>query len=227
MKFILFDIDGTLIDSGGAGSRALDLAFEEIYSVADAFKTVSMAGKTDVQILKEGLDLHGIGHMNGEIPGFFRAYVRHLAKNVRIRKGHVKPGIRAALDTLLSDRGNVLGLLTGNICEGARIKLEAYDLYSYFRLGAFGDDSEDRNRLLPIAVGKLEKTASLRLDFRDCVVIGDTPRDIDCARPYGAKTVAVATGPYSSSILRAAGADVVFEDLSDTAAFIEAISAQG
>jgi len=223
MKFILFDIDGTLIDSGGAGSKALNLAFEEIFSVKNAFRTVSMAGKTDVQILKEGLALYGISHTNGETPEFFRAYIRHLAENVRNRKGHVKPGIRAALDALASGRENILGLLTGNISEGARIKLEAYDLYSYFLLGAFGDDSEDRNKLLPVAVGKLEKTESLKMDFRDCVVIGDTPRDIDCAKPYGAKAVAVATGPYSSAALRNAGADLVFEDLSDTAAFIEAM----
>jgi phosphoglycolate phosphatase len=223
VKFILFDIDGTLIDSGGAGSRALNLAFEEMFSVKNAFHEVSMAGKTDVQILKEGLAMHGISHANGIIPEFFLAYVRYLGENVLTRKGHIKPGIRPALDALSSREENILGLLTGNISDGARIKLQAYDLYSYFRLGAFGDDSEDRNQLLPIAVCKLEKTASLRLDFRDCIVIGDTPRDIDCAKPYGALSVAVATGPYSSTSLRDAGADVVFEDLSDTERFIAAI----
>jgi phosphoglycolate phosphatase len=222
MKLILFDIDGTLIDSGGAGSKALDLAFEEMFSVKNAFREVTMAGKTDTQILKEGLALHRIGHGNGVIPDFFRAYVGYLRQYVRIRKGHVKPGIFAALDTLASRRENILGLLTGNISEGARIKLEAYGLSSYFRIGAFGDDSEDRNRLLPVAVGKLYEADSLRLEFKDCIVIGDTPRDVDCAKPYGAKTVGVATGPYSAAEL--CDADVVLEDLSDTKRFIEAIS---
>jgi phosphoglycolate phosphatase len=224
MRFILFDIDGTLIDSGGAGSKALDLAFEEMFSVKEAFREVSMAGKTDAQILKEGLRLHRIVSENGLIPEFFRLYIGYLRENVRSRKGHVKPGIFAALDTLAARSGNILGLLTGNISEGARIKLEAYDLFSYFRAGAFGDDSEDRNKLLPIAVGKLYEAESLKLEFRDCVVVGDTPRDVDCAKPYGAKTVGVATGPYSSEELRGAQADLVFEDLSDTESFIAAIS---
>jgi phosphoglycolate phosphatase len=225
MRFILFDIDGTLIDSGGAGSKALDLAFAEMFSVKNAFRDISMAGKTDPQILKEGLALHGLDHGNGVAPQFFRTYIGYLMENVRNGKGHVKPGIFAALDALASGRENILGLLTGNIGEGARIKLEAYGLYSYFRLGAFGDDSEDRNKLLPVAVAKLYEADSIRIDFKDCVVIGDTPRDVDCAKPYGARTVAVATGPYSSAALRDARADAVFEDLSDTERFIEAVSA--
>ncbi len=216
MKLVLFDIDGTLIDSGGAGSRALDLAFEEVFSVKSAFLTVSMAGKTDTQILKEGMTLHGIRNTNGLIPSFFSTYIRFLRENVGNGKGHIKPGIRAALDALASRGEHILGLLTGNIREGARIKLEAYDLYSYFSLGAFGDDAEDRNKLLPVALGKLYEAHSLLVKFEDCVVIGDTPRDVECAKPYGALTVAVATGPYTSAALRDAGADVVFEDLSHT-----------
>ncbi|MDA8431417.1 MAG: HAD family hydrolase [Nitrospiraceae bacterium] len=220
MRLVLFDIDGTLIDSGGAGSKALGLAFEKMFSVKNAFRGVSMAGKTDLQILKEGLALHGIGRENGVIPEFFRAYIGYLKETVLLGKGHVKPGIFTALDTLAARSGSILGLLTGNISEGARIKLDAYGLSSYFRVGAYGDDSEDRNRLLPVAVRKVYEADSVRVGFEDCVVIGDTPRDVDCAKPYGAKAVGVATGPYSSGALRAAGADAVFEDLSDTDRFI-------
>jgi len=223
MKYILFDIDGTLIDSGGAGSRALDLAFEEIFSVADAFRTVSMAGKTDMQILREGLELHRIDQPNGAVSAFFNAYIAHLRKNIDIGKGHVKPGVRKVLELLRCDYRYILGLLTGNIEEGARIKLSAFGLDSYFETGAFGDDSEDRNKLLPVALEKLSRLHSLTVDFRDCVVIGDTPRDVECAKPYGALAVAVATGPYPESVLADAGADLVFKDFSDTERFISAI----
>jgi len=224
MKFILFDIDGTLLDSGGAGTRSLNLAFEEIFAVKDAFRTISMAGKTDMQILKEGFVLHDIDCSNGNIPEFFRSYTRHLRESIGKSCGHIKPGIREALRELQSQKGSVLGLLTGNIEEGARIKLDCFGLNSYFKVGAFGNDAEDRDRLLPIAVDKLYKQSSMQVNFRDCIVIGDTPRDVSCAKPYGAFSVAVATGPYSAVTLSEAGADVVFKDLSDTAAFMSAIS---
>jgi phosphoglycolate phosphatase len=223
MKFLLFDIDGTLIDSGGAGMHSLNLAFEEMFSVRDAFGTVSMAGKTDPQILKEALALHGITSQNGIVPEFYRTYLRHLSEQILNRKGHVKPGMRELLEILKERKGYVLGLLTGNIEGGAVIKLEHFGLRSFFVTGAFGSDAEDRNRLLPIAVGKLCHTMSVVVPFTDCVVIGDTPRDVDCARPYGAFTVAVATGPYSSAALSAAGADIVFEDLSDTRGFLSVL----
>ncbi|MBI5641469.1 MAG: HAD family hydrolase [Nitrospirae bacterium] len=223
MRFILFDIDGTLLDSGGAGSRALNLAFKEMFSVDDAFRTVSMAGKTDLQIMLEGAKLYGIDCSNGIMPAFFSAYVRHLREQMDIRKGHVKPGIREALEILTSCNKYFLGLLTGNIEKGARIKLESFGLSSYFRIGAFGSDHEDRNRLLPVAVDKLREQVSCPVSFNDCVVIGDTPRDIDCSKPYGAYAIAVATGPYSAASLAAAGADIIFEDLSDTERFISAL----
>jgi phosphoglycolate phosphatase len=216
VKFLLFDIDGTLLDSGGAGVRSLNLAFEEMFSVRDAFSAISVAGKTDLQLIKECLMFHGIGYHNGVIPLFFETYVRHLKANIDDGKGHVKKGVREALDILKSCKEYMLGLLTGNVEEGARIKLETFGLCSYFEIGAFGSDDEDRNRLLPLAVEKLYRRSSVTMDFRDCVIIGDTPRDVECAQRYGARAVAVATGPFSCAELLAAGADAVFSDLSDT-----------
>jgi len=225
MKFILFDIDGTIMDSGGAGTRAMDTAFMELFSVRNAFQTISMAGKTDMQILREGCELHSIDYSDGVIPEFYRIYARCLKENMNSAGGHVKPGIREALRLLHSKEECILGLLTGNIEEGARIKLDFFGLNEYFNIGAFGNDDEDRDRLLPIAVDKLFKSNSLHVSFSDCIVIGDTPRDISCSKPYGAFSVAVATGPYSSSTLSEAGADVVLNDLADTKALMSILKA--
>ena len=225
MKLILFDIDGTIMDSGGAGTKAMDTAFMELFSIRNAFQTIVMAGKTDMQILREGFELHAIDRSNGVIPEFYRIYVRYLKENMKSAGGHIKPGIREALRELQAQKEFVLGLLTGNIEEGARIKLEFFGLNDYFNIGAFGNDNEDRDRLLPLAVDKLFKRDSLKVSFSDCIVIGDTPRDVSCSKPYGAFSVAVATGPYSASTLSAAGADVVLDDLSDTEGFLAILKA--
>ncbi len=215
MKFILFDIDGTLIDSGGAGTKSLNLAFEELFSIQDGFKAITMAGKTDVQIIKEGLKKHDISSGNGIIPRFCNVYIRHLKQNIAVSNGSLKPGIRNALSKLHAHKDVILGLLTGNIEEGARLKLDRFDLNRFFEIGAFGSDHEDRNSLLPLAVHKLEKHRYLKISPEDCIVIGDTPRDVDCTKPYGAFSVAVATGPYSFASLSHAGADLVLRDLAD------------
>lgn len=224
MKLILFDIDETLIDSGRAGSRSLDLAFKEMFGVENAFKDIEMAGKTDPQIVREAFLLHGIDRPEGVLQTFFEIYTEFLKDCVHNPAGYIKPGIGGVLADLSSRDGLVLGLLTGNIEEGARIKLERYGLYSYFRTGAFGSDSEDRNELLPVAVERLYRESSIEVNYRDCVVIGDTPRDVDCAKPYGAMAVGVATGSYSMETLADAGADAVFADLSDTAGLISIIN---
>src|SRR5262249_27148871 len=135
------------------------------------------------------------------------------------RKG-VMPGVRRLLDALV-DRDDVfLGLLTGNYEEAARAKLEYFDLWRYFRCGAFGDDAPDRNGLLPKALAAVRACGGPAVDAADTVVIGDTPLDVDCAAASGARSIAVATGGHDVEALRRAGADVVFEDLRDTKAVI-------
>jgi len=223
MKFLLWDIDGTLLSSGGAGTRAMDLAFEEIFSVKDAFKGIRMSGKTDPEIMKEALIRHSIAP-DGKLPLLMDTYVKHLKLEISNPNKMLMPGIEEALKALLLTEGFRLGLLTGNIERGARIKLSAFALNGFFPVGAFGSDDEDRNKLLPIAVKRFNSLYGADLPFKDCVVIGDTPRDIACAKPYGAHAVCVATGKYSEDELRAAGADMAFGDLSDTKTFLRGLS---
>lgn len=209
---LLFDIDGTLIDSGEAGTRSLNLAFWELFSIGDAFRDIQMAGKTDIQIMKEGLLRHGIS-VDGNLPSIVESYLRNLRREIHNPWRHLKPGIKELLETL-SEREDIhLGLLTGNLEEGARIKLEPFGLNRYFPSGAFGSDHEDRNSLLPIAIERFKLLTGKNFNPEDCIVIGDTPRDVYCSKPYGARCIAVATGPYKAETLKKAGADVVFEDM--------------
>jgi phosphoglycolate phosphatase len=214
MRLILFDIDGTLIDSGGAGIRSLDLAFKEVFSVENAFQGISMAGKTDTQIIKEGFRKNGMspdGHINVVIA----AYLDNLRKEIQNERRHVKPGIYEFLDKLSLLKDTALGLLTGNLEKGARIKLEPFKLNGYFPSGAFGSDDEDRNMLLPVAVRRFQELYQRKINIRDSIVIGDTPRDVECAHIYGALCIGVATGPYTYESLVQAGAEYVVEDLTD------------
>ena len=213
MRLILFDIDGTLIDSGGAGVRSLDLAFRKVFSIPNAFQGISMAGKTDTQIIKEGLIKHGLS-MN-DFDAIIEAYLLHLRQEIRNDGKHTKPGIYEILEQLNPMEDIGLGLLTGNLEQGARIKLEPFDLNKYFPSGAFGSDDEDRNKLLPFAVNRFEKIFNKRIDIEKSIVIGDTPRDVECAHIYGAVCIGVATGPYSIDELTEAKADYVLNDLSD------------
>jgi phosphoglycolate phosphatase len=214
MRLVLFDIDGTLIDSGGAGVRSLDLALKDLFSIDNGFHGISMAGKTDTQIIKEGIMKHGLSG-NGTIDAVIKAYLNYLRREINNDRKHVKPGIYEVLEELkpLQDLG--LGLLTGNIEEGARIKLEPFSLNEYFPAGAFGSDDEDRNNLLPIAVKRFEELFQQKIEADNCIIVGDTPRDVECAHIYGAMCIGVATGPYSYEDLIEAGADYVVHDLSD------------
>ena len=217
MQLILFDIDGTLVDSGGAGVRSLNYAFKEVLSINNAFENISMAGKTDLQIIREGLSRSGLLSDNGLVPRITDAYIQHLSVEIESSDKHLKPGIVEALQAINSHNDRYqLGLLTGNLESGARIKQGAFGLNEYFPSGAFGSDHEDRNKLLPIALERFRIISGRHFEFTDCVIVGDTPRDVMCARPYNAVCIAVATGPYGAGSLVEAGADVVVEDLSDT-----------
>jgi phosphoglycolate phosphatase len=222
-KIILFDIDGTLVLTGGAGQRSMTLAFEELFGVPEAFRTTAMPGRTDAWILSDAAVAHGVPL--DQLSRFHDVYLSHLAREIHqpgTRKG-VMPGIRPLLDALSSRPDVYLALLTGNYETSARLKLEYFDLWRYFQCGAFGDDAPDRNALLPKALTRIQATGGPSTSAADTVVIGDTPLDVRCAAAGGARSVAVATGDYDADALRRAGADVVFTDLSDTSAALEAI----
>jgi phosphoglycolate phosphatase-like HAD superfamily hydrolase len=217
LRFILFDIDGTLTDSAGAGRRALNQAMLEVTGIEDGFREVGFAGKTDLLIIREGLEKLGFEAGKAMISRVADRYVANLRTEVAKGGGHVKAGARELIEGLQSTDGCILGLLTGNLEEGARIKLEPFDLNRYFSMGAYGDDGEDRNVLLPIALRRLREQRGLSLNPSDCLVIGDTPKDVECARVHGALSLAVATGPYPLEVLQETGADLVVPDLSGTA----------
>ena len=223
MYIILFDIDGTLVLTGGAGMRAMNRACEDLVSGDDAMAGVTFAGRTDWSILDDILRNHG--HTLDEVllDHLRQRYVTHLAEEIQQPGRGVKdvmPGIRELLAALDGREDARVGLLTGNFVEGARIKLEYFDLWKYFPWGAFGGDSASRNDLVPIALSRARGHGINGVAPADVIVVGDTPNDIECALVAGATPVAVATGSYSVDQLRAAGADIVFDDLSDTAAFL-------
>ncbi len=223
MKLVLFDIDGTLLDSGGAGSRALTAAFLDMFSINNAFQGIRMGGKTDTEIIMEAMDRHGIA-MDGQMPRLTGLYLEHLRAGIDNARKRLKPGVREALNALQIMEGVALGLLTGNVEAGARIKLAPFGINGYFPAGAFGSDDPDRNVLLPIALDRFRvRHPDAGLSSGYCIVVGDTPRDVECAKRHGARAVAVATGSYTVADLLATGADAVLNDLSDTASFIRSL----
>ncbi|UCG77699.1 MAG: HAD hydrolase-like protein, partial [Nitrospirota bacterium] len=205
--------DGTLIDSGGAGTRALTVSFQELFSIDNAFDGIKMAGKTDLQIVSEACEVHGINFDDDLMGKVERRYIELLKIEIRNSDKKLKPGVKKSLEALEARNDCVLGILTGNIEMGARIKLSSMGIHDHFKVGAYGSDNKDRNSLLPIAVRKYSDISGIDVPFENCVVIGDTPRDVECSKPYGAKCIAVATGPYSFEDLSETEADIVLEDL--------------
>lgn len=220
-KLVLFDIDGTLISAGGAGTRSMNLAFHALFGIRDAFKDIPMAGRTDPQIMKDGLKLHDLPYMNGNVGKMEAMYLEYLEHEINNPLRHLKPGIKETL-SVLHDMHVVIGLLTGNLEKGANIKLNAFGLNDYFLDGAFGSDDEDRDKLLPIAIRKLARKG-FEFAPEDCIVVGDTPRDVQCAKIHGAHCIAVATGPYSKEILLNTDADIVIDSLTETEKYMNFI----
>ena len=223
MYLILFDIDGTLVLTGRAGMRAMNRAVGDLVQGENPMDGVQFAGRTDWSILDDILKKHG-HEMDAAMMDELRTrYVTHLAEEIQLPGTGVKdvmPGIRELLHALHEKEDVSLALLTGNFIDGARIKLEYFDLWKYFKCGAFGDDAHSRNDLVPIARTRALECGLPDVESHRILVVGDTPNDIECALVAGATPVGVATGGYSTQELRDCGAKIVFEDLSDTDAFL-------
>lgn len=227
MRVVLFDIDGTILWTDGAGRRAVHRALEDVLGapVPDGHE---FDGKTDPQIVRELMQLAGVTHgdIDGRIESALERYVEllHTELGALEQHDHVLPGIRELLDALQARDDVMLGLLTGNVHPGAVAKLTAVGIdATRFRVGAFGSDHAHRPELPAIARQRAEALLGHQIPGSDLVVIGDTPADMGCGRGIGARAIGVATGRYSVEDLRACGAAAVFEDLSDTAAAVRAI----
>jgi phosphoglycolate phosphatase-like HAD superfamily hydrolase len=227
-RLVLFDIDGTILLTAGAGRRAILAALTEEMDDHEAFDRIRFDGKTDPQIVAELLE--AAGDPNPREPTRLREvcrrYVGHLARELERPTTHttLMPGVRPLLDRLEAEAGLVLGLLTGNVADGAALKLRSGGIDpGRFRVGAFGSDSAHRSDLPAIAARRAEPMFGRVPAGADVVIIGDTPADIHCGAALSARAVAVATGGYTVADLAACGPHAVFENLSDTARVMEAI----
>jgi phosphoglycolate phosphatase-like HAD superfamily hydrolase len=224
MYVCLFDIDGTLLSSGGAGKHAMYAAIRSEFAVAEVIDGVPFAGRTDRAIVRDVFALHSIDDSPQNWQRFLTAYLRHLPRSLTQRPGKVLPGVSELLDQLRA-RGDVaIGLLTGNVRDGARAKLSHYGLYEYFAFGGYGDDHLDRNDVAREALERVNAHAKGPVHPASIWVIGDTPLDVRCARAVGARCLAVASGFHSWEQLAAEAPDLLLPDLSQASLLCDSLS---
>jgi phosphoglycolate phosphatase-like HAD superfamily hydrolase len=217
IRLVLFDIDGTLIRSGGAGVQAFERTFGEVFGLSDVTRSMQFSGRTDVSLVREAFRLHGIEASKINFDRFFATYPRFLEELLRNLPGCVLPGISSLLAEIEQrSKRPIKGLLTGNVRRGAELKLSHYQLWHRFETGAFADDDEDRNCIAAIAKKRGEELLGDTLSGEEILVIGDTPLDIACARAINAKVLAVSTGIHRRDELLAAKPTWAVEKVSDS-----------
>jgi phosphoglycolate phosphatase len=252
-RLVLFDIDCTLIDAHGAGGRAIMRAILDVYGVEGELGDYSFHGRTDPGIIRDLADLWGAGdpeavigryegetqpqvvhdlaerlgapadHIDGLVDACIARYVELLAGELAAGEVETLPGIKELVTALAADRRALVGLLTGNVEEGARLKLEPTGLYPLFKVGAYGSDSALRADLPAVAVARAEALTGRRYAGKDVVVIGDTPADVECGASIGVTAIAVATGRHGEEELAAYAPDHLFSDFSDWRAAYAAV----
>lgn len=225
---LLFDIDGTLLDTGGAGLNALRAGLLEEFGLLDRaedFPPLDLAGATDSGVVRFLFDHFAIPVSEENIERFYARYhhqLEHGLKTEGLTRGRLLPGIDRLMERL-KDHHAVLGLLTGNIARGAWTKVASYGLEGVFEFGAFGDDHHDRNELGPVAMARAAAFSGREFAPNLVFIIGDTPKDIRCARACGAWAVAVATGRFSREELAEHEPDLLFDSLEDIEHFVTEI----
>ena len=232
-RLVLFDIDCTLIDGHGAGQRAVLRALREVYGVEGELGGYSFHGRTDPVIVRELVALWGNGRpghsderrIETRLEACLARYVELLRGEIEDGRVEILPGVGELVPALAEDERVVLGLLTGNVEEGARLKLAPTGLMPHFKVAAYGSDAPTRPGLPDVAVRRAEALTGRRFTGKEIVIIGDTPADIGCGEHLGVRTIAVATGRYSVEELRTHAPDHVFGDLGDWRAAQAAIFA--
>lgn len=216
----LFDIDGTLVDTGGAGMAALKEATYEVFG--NEGPALDLAGSTDLGIVANIHAHFGIEPTLERVGIYFEVYVSRLNWNLIHGQfpGHVLPGVSEILTKLSGRPNSTVGLLTGNTAQGAAAKMHHFGLAEHFPFGAYGSDHADRNRLGPIALKRAATHAGKFFTAAETLVIGDTPKDIACAHAIGARCLAVATGQFSKAELESYGADHAVDSLKDALAWV-------
>jgi phosphoglycolate phosphatase len=214
MHVILFDIDGTLIRTGGAGVKAFARASELVFGIQGGTDHMNFHGRTDTSLIREYLEFHGLEVSPSNRQRFLEAYLFLLAEQLGSHAGETCPGVGSFLQACRSlTPAPLIGLLTGNVRLGAELKLRAHGLWEEFSIGGFGDDDEDRNVIAAIAHQRSEQALGSRIPGDRVLVIGDTERDVACARAIGARCLAVATGGISEADLARSGPDWLVSSL--------------
>ncbi len=224
-KLILWDIDGTLIVSHGAGFRAMERAMQQRFGCSARLDQIDWAGRTDSWIAQEALRRGGLLPTPQNIHDYLEAYLALLPHELQAAGGRVLPGIPELLETVHQRTDVAQGLLTGNLRRGAQLKLTHHQVWHYFEFGAYADDSPRRNDLGPHALRRAREKHAVEFAPKNTFIIGDTPHDIECGKVIGAQTIAVATGKYSVEELATHAPTAVFRDFADTAAFLRVIDA--
>ena len=229
MYAVLFDIDGTLLHTGGAGQLAFAEAFAAEFGVEELSGAVPFAGRSDRAISLDLMNVHGVPPSEANWRRFRKSYLQRLPAALAKRQGRVLPGVVELLDELATHDHALVGILTGNIREGAHQKLTHYGLSDRFAFGGYGDECHYRDEIASMAAAEAKRHGADRrgasLELTGMMVIGDTVHDVTCARAIGALAVAVPTGGATREALAAAEPDLLLDDLSSPAELLKIIAA--